>query len=125
MKHNSITDEKSSDKTSTSTTPKRRSSIMPANITLDDEYINSNIKNVLENVVKRSFNGNANEAVLTNKKNDMSIKILELIAVNKSQVQNFEKVVPNISAVLDKVIVYFFSILLFFYEKSLIKYFFF
>jgi hypothetical protein len=125
LKHNSITDEKSSDKTSTSTTPKRRSSIMPANITLDDEYINSNIKNVLENVVKRSFNGNANEAVLTNKKNDMSIKILELIAVNKSQVQNFEKVVPNISAVLDKVIVYFFSILLFFYEKSLIKYFFF
>lgn len=73
--------------------PKRRT----LNKKLDDEYINSIMKKILETCLDRSMSN------LANKKSDLSFRILEVFATNSGEIENFDKVASHLTTLLDKV----------------------
>ena len=84
------------------TTPKQRRTLTSTSTSqkLDETYVNTNIKKVLENCLLRS-SANNNES-LTNKKSDLSLKILENLIVNRANFEHFDKIIMTIATMLDK-----------------------
>ncbi len=105
LKH-SGSEETSSASGDKTTTPKRRSvavSVATPQKQLDEAYITSNLKKVLDYCVQRNTNNNESSLNLVNKKSDMSLRILESLYVQRAHVAHYDTAVQKLVTLLDKV----------------------
>jgi hypothetical protein len=70
---------------------------------LDETYLTSNLKMVLDFCVQRNTNSTETSVNMINKKSDMSLRILETLYVQRARVTHYDAAVQKVVTLLDKV----------------------